>query len=148
MRATYYIVYIEDVIKEDIELYYIGTKDNKAKDTYKEALHDFLDRRPDDTVTVRLVSVKLTNEEAKLLKLEFKTGRYTKEAYDLLDVLSYDYSYTELSSESGFENVIVFYCDQNGLYFYDYEDYKIVDNIFNDYKIRQQAIKDYITNNY
>ena len=148
MRTIYYIVYIEDVIKEDVELYYVGTKETKAKNTYKEALHNFLDRRPDDTMSVRLISVKLSNEEVKLLKLEFKTGHYTKEAYGLLDVLSYDYSYVELFSESGFESVIVFYCDQNSLYFYDYEDYKTVDSIFNDHKVRQQTINDYINDNY
>jgi hypothetical protein len=147
VKTTYYIVYLEDAIKEDIELYYIGTKDTKAKAVYKENLAGFLDRRLEDAV-FSLASVDLSTDEVKLLKLEFNTGRYTKNIYDLLGVLQYDPTYNELCYEADFSNVIIFYCDSNSLYFNDYEYYRTVDHMFDVEAVRRSAIKDYIEHNY
>ena len=149
MKTTYYIVYSEEQDKTDIELYYVGTSKDRAKSIYKKEVPYFLGRYPTDRLSFRLVEADLTNEEIKLLRDEFKTGWFTAEVHTLLTSLWFEPSHKEIYSENGLDALIIFYCDQNALYFFDYEDYVNIDAIFiNNPGLLKRVIKDYIKATY
>lgn len=144
-----YVVYTTETGSSSVDLYYVGNNRPKAEAVYIEELNNFLNSSPNNKTSFRLIEVDLFDDEIKLLKDEFKTGQFTLRVAKLLESLLLDSSCTVIYCETGYEDLIIFYCDQNDLYFYDYKDYETVNKIFtHNPGLLKQVVKDYIKANY
>jgi hypothetical protein len=144
-----YIGYAAESGSDSVDLYYVGTSFPKSKAVYKKELSNFLVSNPNNKTSFRLLQADLYDDEIALLKKEFKTGKLTARVADFLESLLGEYYCREVCCETGLENLIVFYCDQNELYFYDYKDYENVDKIFDSNPgLLKRVTKDYIKANY
>ena len=144
-----YIVYT-DVSGSDIfEIFHVSNDRAAAEVAFKNELYSFLSAGPDDATYLRLVKADLSTTDYQLLADECAKGTNNSEALTLLDSLWYELSHEEIYCETSVDQIIQFYCEQNGLDPYDPEDFnKANDALTDNESLQDKVIKDYIEQNY
>lgn len=144
-----YICY-SDVSGSDIfEIFHVGSNRTMAIDAFKKELPGFFGYGPDDATSLRLVKADLSTNDLKLVTDEFNKPVNNDAVLTLLDSLWYELSHEEIFCETGCDQLVQFYCEQNGLDPYDPESFDIANKALTDNaSIQQKLINDYITSNY
>lgn len=144
-----YICYSDVSGSDTFEIFYVGSNRVAAIDAFKKELPGFLGCGPDDTTSLRLVKADLSPAEINLVTTEFNKPANNDAVLTLLDSLWYELSHEEIFCETGCEQLIQFYCEQNGLDPYDPDSFNIVNKMLTgDDHAQQKLINDYITYNY
>lgn len=144
-----YIIYSDVSGSDTFEIFHVGSDRATAINAFKKELPGFLSYGPDDATSLRLVKADLSPNDIKLVTDEFNKPTNNDEVLTLLDSLWYELSHEEIFCETGCEQLIQFYCEQNGLDPYDPDSFDIANKaLTNNEVLQQQLIKDYIAQNY